>query len=99
MKVFLPLGFPVLTRGAATLLDSPPAPLCGAFPWHILERGDRGAVLMAVARSPPQIGCSADAPASVCASLFSHLWAHAHVLTCLNFYYEDGNKNFPFFWF
>lgn len=45
---------PCADRGAAALLDSPPALLCGAFPWHILKRGDRGAVLMAVARFPPR---------------------------------------------
>lgn len=54
---------------------------------------------MAVAHFPPRWAAPADAPASSVCQPISPPLGSRYVLTHLNCYYEDGNKNFPFFWF
>lgn len=59
---------PVLT--AVLLPLTPPAPLCGAFPWHILKGGDRGVFRIDGASFLPQAGCPSRRPSQqrVCQS-------------------------------
>ena len=88
---------PVLT--AVLLPLTPPAPLCGAFPWHILKGGDRR-VSDRWCQFPAPGGLSQQTPqpaARVPVHVPASWLTHAAVPTLRNFYYEDGNKNFPGF--